>query len=746
MQRASELPVPRPLRDGFLVNIGASNLELRPVNSKSDQLDSYTGWVYACCSTIAQDLRSNPWSIWLKKGDRREEWQAVPIAKLPSLFQRPNSLQTWGQLIELRNLHKDICGEAYWHLITAKPGGQILGIQMIQPDWVEWPVFDPTQTKVVAWKVSVPQRGSLEIDARDIITDFYPNPRDQMRGASPVEAFALAHHMDIYLRAYGVKLVRDGANIPQYISTDQELTSEQADAAEDRLSIKYRTPGRIGVFGKGTKVETPGLPFRDLAFLQTLKPSQQQIMGIYKVPASKLGIVEDSNRANMEAAGRNYSENALLPRLRTFDEFMNGVILPRVFPNAAELFYESESPVDEDLQFVVDTALKKFAAGLKTVNQTLNEIGDEDQGPDGDVFFIPAGVTVTKTLESAKPSPQSPGGGGNPTPEPAATPTPGEKPAAEKPTPEQTAVEETANQVAKSIAAAAAHAFEAASFRNIAALKKQLAEERFLRLEENLEAKAKSKVRAQFSRDLKEMKRLIEEHYDDARAALSQEMRDMAAAGGVDAFDLAFRGWIDQGTKATHDDWLELLRTVISDGTKGGWELFRSEVAGGISFNIFQQKAVEFAARQAAQKISGIQITTERAVRQLVAKGVENGWSLNETTKALSELYDDFKGDRAETIARTETASSVSWGKYQSARESASRLGLALKREWVATHDDRTRDTHRDADGQRIGLDDTYTVGGAHLKQPADPSGPPEEIINCRCTEIFEDVSGSEAD
>lgn len=56
-----------------------------------------------------------------------------------------------------------------------------------------------------------------------------------------------------------------------------------------------------------------------------------------------------------------------------------------------------------------------------------------------------------------------------------------------------------------------------------------------------------------------------------------------------------------------------------------------------------------------------------------------------------------------------------------------------LEKTWICTIDGKTRDTHFAADGQRAPLDGTFTVGGAALKYPGDPGGPPQEVYNCRC-------------
>ena len=38
------------------------------------------------------------------------------------------------------------------------------------------------------------------------------------------------------------------------------------------------------------------------------------------------------------------------------------------------------------------------------------------------------------------------------------------------------------------------------------------------------------------------------------------------------------------------------------------------------------------------------------------------------------------------------------------------------------------------ADGQEVGIDEAFDVGGEALMYPADPAGSPGNIIRCRCT------------
>lgn len=72
-------------------------------------------------------------------------------------------------------------------------------------------------------------------------------------------------------------------------------------------------------------------------------------------------------------------------------------------------------------------------------------------------------------------------------------------------------------------------------------------------------------------------------------------------------------------------------------------------------------------------------------------------------------------------------------------------MGIKMTREWVATLDARTRHEHGAADGQRVGVDEPFTVGGEKLMFPGDTSHGASgwNIYNCRCT-VAASIKGHE--
>ena len=108
--------------------------------------------------------------------------------------------------------------------------------------------------------------------------------------------------------------------------------------------------------------------------------------------------------------------------------------------------------------------------------------------------------------------------------------------------------------------------------------------------------------------------------------------------------------------------------------------------------------------------------------------------------RGIRERMDGVSVSRAKTIARTETHGAVQETAAETMRLEAEAVGLEgdTQKVWTAGMDMRVRESHAEADGQAVGLDESFTVGGVSLRFPGDPLGPPEEVINCRCILTYE--------
>lgn len=144
-----------------------------------------------------------------------------------------------------------------------------------------------------------------------------------------------------------------------------------------------------------------------------------------------------------------------------------------------------------------------------------------------------------------------------------------------------------------------------------------------------------------------------------------------------------------------------------------------------------------FGARRILEKEIGLMIkritkTSEKAVRQIVSKGIRDGLS-NEDISKLIKSAGDFSASRARTIAQTETTRSINRATNESYNVFSEAENVQISKEWISSRDDRVRDTHADLDGQIVAVNDDFEVDGYSGSAPSN-FGAPEMDINCRCT------------
>lgn len=110
--------------------------------------------------------------------------------------------------------------------------------------------------------------------------------------------------------------------------------------------------------------------------------------------------------------------------------------------------------------------------------------------------------------------------------------------------------------------------------------------------------------------------------------------------------------------------------------------------------------------------------------------------------KSISRIADDMQQrmesmNRASAIrtARTSVTAAQNAGRMDS-YAAAEKMGIKLKKEWLATLDGRTRHAHAMLDGQTAETDKPFHVDGYEIMYPGDTSAPGYLVYNCRCTLI----------
>ena len=125
-------------------------------------------------------------------------------------------------------------------------------------------------------------------------------------------------------------------------------------------------------------------------------------------------------------------------------------------------------------------------------------------------------------------------------------------------------------------------------------------------------------------------------------------------------------------------------------------------------------------------------IWNEKKVNNAVTQGIIQGEPLDAITKRLSKGLAAQNENTMRTFARTAMTGAQNAGRLESIKQ-GERLGLQVYKEWMATLDSHTRDSHADIDGESVPADSKFSNG---LSYPGEAGGDPAEVYNCRCTMV----------
>lgn len=194
----------------------------------------------------------------------------------------------------------------------------------------------------------------------------------------------------------------------------------------------------------------------------------------------------------------------------------------------------------------------------------------------------------------------------------------------------------------------------------------------------------------------------------------------------------------------------EVAISYVNDATPGIYTLNRNYAAYEVSdaggdFTLYDEQTVRrliveqpdlmpyYPKEKAVRR--GIDLEFgKKQITNAVTAGILMGRGSRGIAADLRRRIIDMSVESAIRAARTAVTAAENGGR-QATYEKAAEMGIEMQREWIATKDHRTREWHGKADGQRVGVDEAFTVGGEKLMFPGDRSHGASgwNIYNCRC-------------
>lgn len=121
--------------------------------------------------------------------------------------------------------------------------------------------------------------------------------------------------------------------------------------------------------------------------------------------------------------------------------------------------------------------------------------------------------------------------------------------------------------------------------------------------------------------------------------------------------------------------------------------------------------------------------TLKKQITQTLSVGIATSQSYSDISRNLSNVA-QVNRNKTMRIARTEGHRIQQASNYNACKKAYSK-GANIVKQWSSTLDNRTRDSHRQVDGEIRELDEYFSNG---LLIPGDKDAPACEVVNCRCT------------
>lgn len=167
------------------------------------------------------------------------------------------------------------------------------------------------------------------------------------------------------------------------------------------------------------------------------------------------------------------------------------------------------------------------------------------------------------------------------------------------------------------------------------------------------------------------------------------------------------------------------------------------DLQGAVSFNLYDGKTVEKLLKDNPKMLPEWKINekkdyvwNEKRVQNAVAQGIIQGESIAEIGARLVGELAASNAKKMNLFARTAVTGAQNAGRIERLHETEE-MGVEVKKQWLATLDNRTRDTHQALDGQERPVDEPFEIDGMKIDYPGDPNAPPELVYNCRCTLVY---------
>jgi len=281
--------------------------------SRTDYISLYTGWIYVCVSTIANEVAKLERQIFWSENrqDKLRNHKYANLIKRQFLVDVVSYLQiTWSAFV---------LKETFWSTIT--------WLRVLRSDRIvinqteEWEIIN---YRYFNWKKDVIYTPE-EVFAIHNFNPYQAYPHKTM-WVSPVQAVAIQWLMDKEIINWNYNFFKNWASIWSVMETDKKIEPTNRQFLLQKLKKEFiwsKNAHAIAILDQGLKLREIKPWQREMDFVEQRRFTRDEILWIFKVPKAVIGLWEKVNVWNVEAFEKIFASKTILPICMQLEEVIN---------------------------------------------------------------------------------------------------------------------------------------------------------------------------------------------------------------------------------------------------------------------------------------------------------------------------------------------------------------------------------------------------------------------------------------
>lgn len=306
-----------------------------------------------------------------------------------TLLRNPSEWYRGTDFFRLLFMWRELCGNSFVGLVGAT-NGEPESMLPLMPQHVR---IQPSLEMLVGgyWYGRAAERVTFLEPDEVIHHKFAPSPFDPYNGIGPLYAVLAEADLDAATTADETARWLNGAR-PDFVAKLPKGTPlAEREAFKANINSQHRGPNNAGKFLVVTEAEIEPLSWsmKEMEYVASRENVRERIMASFDIPESRFKM-NDANRASSLTGDVQYMRDGIRPRLIQDAENWTEALLPKFGIEPGEMWFAYDNCVPGDDSALATTNAALVTAGIRTVNEARNELGDDaSDDPSADVLRSP---------------------------------------------------------------------------------------------------------------------------------------------------------------------------------------------------------------------------------------------------------------------------------------------------------------------------------------------------------------------